>query len=179
MLGGSGLLAAYLTGLAVGDARIPHAGVVRGFMQGGAWIAQIGLFVLLGLLVTPSRLPDEGLAPLVVALALVLVARPLAVVACTSPFRVPLREQGFLAWAGLRGGVPIVFATIPIAAGIASGVRVFDVVFYVVIVSVAAQGLTLRLAARRLGVLETRPVPATSPISTSPRCRRSAPSSSS
>src|SRR6185312_3869072 len=102
-LGGSGLLAAYLTGLAVGDARIPHAGVVRGFMQGGAWIAQIGLFVLLGLLVTPSRLPDEGLAPLVVALALVLVARPLAVVACTAPFRVALREQGFLAWAGLRG----------------------------------------------------------------------------
>jgi cell volume regulation protein A len=158
-LGGSGLLAAYLTGLAVGDARIPHAGVVRGFMQGGAWIAQIGLFVLLGLLVTPSRLPHEGLAPLAVAVALVLVARPLAVVVCTSPFRRPLREQAFIAWAGLRGGVPIVFATIPIAAGLAAGVRVFDVVFYVVIVSVAAQGLTLRMAARRLGVVETRPVP--------------------
>ena len=70
-----------------------------------------------------------------------------------------LREQVFLAWAGLRGGVPIVFATIPIAAGIATGVKVFDVVFYVVIVSVAAQGLTLRWAARRLGVVETRPVP--------------------
>jgi potassium/hydrogen antiporter len=158
-LGGSGLLAAYLIGLAVGDARIPHAGVVRGFLQGGAWLAQIGLFVLLGLLVTPSRLPDEGLAPFVVAISLVLVARPLAVIACTAPFRVPRREQAFLAWAGLRGGVPIVFATIPIAAGIASGVRVFDVVFYVVIVSVAAQGLTLRMAARRLGVVETRPRP--------------------
>ena len=86
-LGGSGLLTAYLIGLAVGDTRIPHAGVVRGFLQGGAWLAQIGLFVLLGLLVTPSRLPHEGLAPLVVALALVLVARPLAVIACTAPFR--------------------------------------------------------------------------------------------
>jgi potassium/hydrogen antiporter len=159
VLGGSGLLAAYLIGLAVGDARIPHAGVVRGFLQGGAWLAQIGLFVLLGLLVTPSRLPHEGLAPFVVAITLVLVARPLAVVVCTAPFRVPWREQAFLAWAGLRGGVPIVFATIPIAAGIASGVRVFDVVFYVVIVSVAAQGLTLRMAARRLGVVETRPRP--------------------
>jgi potassium/hydrogen antiporter len=147
------------TGLFVGEARIPHAGVVRGFLQGGAWLAQIGLFVLLGLLVTPSRLPHEGLAPLVVALTLVLVARPLAVLACTAPFRTPAREQAFLAWAGLRGGVPIVFATIPIAAGIASGVRVFDVVFYVVIVSVAAQGLTLRMAARRLRVVETRPVP--------------------
>ena len=116
-LGGSGLLTAYLIGLAVGDTRIPHAGVVRGFLQGGAWLAQIGLFVLLGLLVTPSRLPDEGLAPLVVAIALVLVARPLAVLVCTTPFRIPWREQAFLAWAGLRGGVPIVFATIPIAAG--------------------------------------------------------------
>jgi cell volume regulation protein A len=81
------------------------------------------------------------------------------VLACTTPFRLPAREQAFIAWAGLRGGVPIVFATIPIAAGLASGVRVFDVVFYVVIVSVAAQGLTLRMAARRLGVVETRPVP--------------------
>ena len=79
--------------------------------------------------------------------------------ACTTPFRLPAREQAFIAWAGLRGGVPIVFATIPIAAGLASGVRVFDVVFYVVIVSVAAQGLTLRMAAHRLGVVETRPVP--------------------
>ena len=93
---------------------------MRGFLQGGAWLAQIGLFVLLGLLVTPSRLPDEGLAPLVVAIALVLVARPLAVVVCTTPFRIPRREQAFLAWAGLRGGVPIVFATIPIAAGLAA-----------------------------------------------------------
>jgi cell volume regulation protein A len=158
-LGGSGLLAAYLTGLFVGEAQIPHAGVVRGFLQGGAWLAQIGLFVLLGLLVDPSHLPHEGLAPLVVAISLVLVARPLAVIACTAPFRMPVREQTFLAWAGLRGGVPIVFATIPIAAGLASGVRVFDVVFYVVIVSVAAQGLTLRMAARRLRVVETRPVP--------------------
>lgn len=76
----------------------------------------------------------------VVAITLVLVARPLAVIACTAPFRMSVREQTFLAWAGLRGEVPIVFATIPIAAGIATGVKVFDVVFYVVIVSVAARG---------------------------------------
>ena len=175
VLGGSGLLAAYLTGLMVGDARIPHAGVVRGFMQGGAWIAQIGLFVLLGLLVTPSRLPDEGLAPLVVAVMLVLVARPLAVLACTTPFRLPAREQAFIAWAGLRGGVPIVFATIPIAAGLASGVRVFDVVFYVVIVSVAAQGLTLRMAAHG-SEWSRRARCRTSPTSTSRPSRRSGPS---
>ena len=74
--------------------------------------SKLGGLVLLGLLVTPSRLPDEGLAPLVVAVMLVLVARPLAVLACTTPFRLPAREQAFIAWAGLRGGVPIVFANI-------------------------------------------------------------------
>ena len=118
LLDGSGLLAAYLIGLVIGDARIPHAAVVRGFLQGAAWLAQLGLFVLLGLLVTPSRVLDEGFGPILVAIALVLVARPLAVLVCTTPFGMSLREQGFLAWAGLRGGVPIVLATFPVAAGV-------------------------------------------------------------
>ena len=86
LLDGSGLLAAYLIGLVIGDARIPHAAVVRGFLQGAAWLAQLGLFVLLGLLVTPSRVLDEGFGPILVAIALVLVARPLAVLVCTTPF---------------------------------------------------------------------------------------------
>ena len=151
VLGGSGLLAAYLAGLVIGDARIPHSAVIRGFLQGGAWLAQLGLFVLLGLLVTPHELVHQGLAPLVVALALVLVARPLAVLVCTAPFGVPLRDQGFLAWAGLRGGVPIVFATFPIAAGLSGSERLFDVVFYVVFVSVVLQGVTVRWAATPAG----------------------------
>jgi cell volume regulation protein A len=159
VLGGSGLLAAYLAGLVIGDARIPHSAVIRGFLQGGAWLAQLGLFVLLGLLVTPHELVHQGLAPLVVALALVLVARPLAVLVCTAPFGVPLRDQGFLAWAGLRGGVPIVFATFPIAAGLSGSERLFDVVFYVVFVSVVLQGVTVRWAARRLDVIDRRPAP--------------------
>jgi cell volume regulation protein A len=117
-LDGSGLFAAYLIGLVIGDARIPHAAVVRGFLQGSAWLAQLGLFVVLGLLVTPSRMFDEGPAPILVAIALVLVARPLAVLICATPFGLSLREQSFLAWAGLRGGVPIVLATFPVAAGV-------------------------------------------------------------
>jgi potassium/hydrogen antiporter len=153
-LEGSGLLAAYLIGLVIGEARIPHATVVRGFLQGAAWLAQLGLFVLLGLLVTPSRVLHGGAAPILVAVALVLVARPLAVALCTTPFRLPLREQGFLAWAGLRGGVPIVLATFPVAAGVEGANRVFDAVFFVVVLSVAAQGLTMRWAARRLGLTE-------------------------
>jgi potassium/hydrogen antiporter len=159
LAGGSGLLTMYLAGLVMGDARIPHAGVVRGFLQGTAWLAQLGLFVLLGLLVTPSRLFDEGFAPLVVAVALVVLARPLAVAVCMRPFALGLREQGFLAWAGLRGGVPIVFATLPIAAGVPGSSRIFNVVFYVVVVSVAVQGISVRWAARRLHVLETHRVP--------------------
>jgi cell volume regulation protein A len=153
-LNGSGLLAAYLIGLVIGDARIPHSAVVRGFLQGAAWLAQLGLFVLLGLLVTPSRMLDEGPAPILVAIALVIVARPVAVFLCTAVFGLSLREQGFLAWAGLRGGVPIVLATFPIAAGVPGGQRVFDAVFFVVVLSVAAQGLTMRWAARKLDLIE-------------------------
>jgi len=159
LLDGSGLLAAYLIGLVIGDARIPHAAVVRGFLQGAAWLAQLGLFVLLGLLVTPSRVLDEGFGPILVAIALVLAARPLAVVVCTTPFGTQLREQGFLAWAGLRGGVPIVLATFPVAAGVPGASRVFDAVFFVVVLSVAAQGLTMRWAARTLGLIETQDAP--------------------
>ena len=159
LLNGSGLLAAYLIGLVMGDARIPHAAVVRGFLQGAAWLAQLGLFVLLGLLVTPSRVLDEGFGPILVAIALVLVARPLAVIVCTTPFGMKLREQGFLAWAGLRGGVPIVLATFPVAAGVPGASRVFDAVFFVVVLSVAAQGLTMRWAARRLGLIEPHAAP--------------------
>ena len=90
---------------------------MRGFLQGAAWLAQLGLFVLLGLLVTPSRVLDEGFGPILVAIALVLVARPLAVLVCATPFGVSLREQGFLAWAGLRGGVPIVLGDLPRRGG--------------------------------------------------------------
>ncbi|MDX6378417.1 MAG: potassium/hydrogen antiporter [Gaiellaceae bacterium] len=156
-LGGSGLLAAYLAGLVVGNAHVPHGPVIRGFLQGTAWVAQIGLFVLLGLLVTPSRLFDAGIRPVVVAVVLVLIARPLAAFLCLAPLRMPRREIAFVAAAGLRGGVPIVFATFPIAAGLVGSVRLFDVVFFVVVASVALQGLMLRPLARWLRV--TAPPP--------------------
>jgi cell volume regulation protein A len=133
--------------------------VVRGFLQGAAWLAQLGLFVLLGLLVTPTRVLDEGFGPILVAIALVLIARPLAVLLCATPFGVSPREQGFLAWAGLRGGVPIVLATFPVAAGVPGASHVFDAVFFVVVLSVTAQGLTMRWAARALGLIERHSAP--------------------
>jgi len=155
---GSGLAAAYIVGLRLAAAHLPSADVTGAFLEGIAWLAQIGLFVLLGLLVTPSELFQRGgVEPLVVAAVLVLVARPLAVGVSLAPFGIPLREQGFLAWAGLRGGVPIVFATFPVVAGLFSGAAIFNVVFYVVVVSVFVQGLTLRTVAGRLGIADERP----------------------
>ena len=106
---------------------------------------------------TPSRLPDQGFEPIIVAFALVLVARPLAVLASTLGQRFDWHERAFLSWAGLRGAVPIVFATFPVVAGVEDSLRIFDVVFYVVVVSVVVQGLGLRRVAGRLGVADERP----------------------
>jgi cell volume regulation protein A len=107
--------------------------------------------------VTPSRLPDQGFEPVIVAFALVLVARPLAVLASTLGQRFDWHERAFLSWAGLRGAVPIVFATFPVVAGVEDSLRIFDVVFYVVVVSVVVQGLGLRPVAAMLGVADERP----------------------
>lgn len=160
-LGGSGFLAVYLAGLWLGNARLPHRRATLGFAEGLAWLSQIGLFVLLGLLASPPRLAGALLPALIVGAGLLLVARPLSVALCASPFRVPLREQLFMSWAGLRGAVPIVLATIPLSAGLPAAERVFDVVFVLVVIFTLVQGPTLPLLARRLGVssaLDTREV---------------------
>jgi cell volume regulation protein A len=152
LVGGSGFLAVYLAGLWLGNTALPHRGVTLGFAEGMAWLAQIGLFVLLGLLASPSRLPDALLPALVVGAGLLLVARPLSVVISTTPFRVPWREQAFTSWAGLRGAVPIVLATIPLSAGLPDATRIFDVVFVLVIVFTLIQAPALPWLARRLGI---------------------------
>lgn len=152
--GGSPFVAVYVAGLLLGNADLPHRRATLGFAEGLAWLAQIGLFVLLGLLASPSRLP-EALAPaLVVGVALTLVARPLSVVLCSTPFRMPWREQAFTSWAGLRGAVPIVLATFPITAGLPQAQRIFDVTFLLVVVFTLVQGPTLPRVASRLSVVE-------------------------
>ncbi|WP_114560728.1 potassium/proton antiporter [Desertihabitans aurantiacus] len=153
-VGGSPFVAVYLAGLLLGGADLPHRRATLGFAEGLAWLSQIGLFVLLGLLASPARLVDAVLPALVVGVALTLVARPVSVWLSTLPFRVPLREQAFISWAGLRGAVPIVLATFPITAGLAGAQRIFDVTFLLVVVFTLVQGPTLPWAARRLGVLE-------------------------
>jgi cell volume regulation protein A len=152
--GGSPFLAVYVAGLWLGNADLPHRSNTLGFAEGMAWLSQIGLFVMLGLLASPSRLPAALLPAIIVGSALLLVARPLSVLLVATPFRVPWREQAFMSWAGLRGAVPIVLATIPITAGLPAAERIFDVVFLLVVVFTLVQGPTLPSVARRLGVTE-------------------------
>jgi cell volume regulation protein A len=152
VLHGSGFLATDLAGLVLGNRRLPHGAAVRGFAEAMGWIAQIGLFVLLGLLADPARLPGRALPAIAVGLVIVLLSRPLSVLLTVSWFRVRLREQAFLAWAGLRGAVPIVLATIPLAHGVPASTEIFDVVVVIVVVFTLVQGPTLPFAARRLGL---------------------------
>jgi len=149
----SGFLAVYVAALVLGNARLPHRPATRGFAEGVAWLAQIGLFVMLGLLASPARLPAAILPALVVGSVLVLVARPIAVAVSTLPLRVPWRQQAFLSWAGLRGAVPIVLATIPVSARLPGATYLFDLVFVVVVVFTLVQGPTLPWVARRLKVI--------------------------
>ncbi|WP_326825809.1 potassium/proton antiporter [Streptosporangium sp. NBC_01756] len=161
LLHGSGFLAVYLTALVMGNSRMPHRSATRGFAEGVAWLAQIGLFVMLGILASPSEMPSAIVPGLVAGLILVLVARPLSIV--VSAFLVRLarvdrlrwQEQAFLSWAGLRGAVPIVLATIPWAAtSVADHTAklVFNEVFVIVGVYTLLQGPTLPFVATLLGL---------------------------
>lgn len=151
LAGGSALMAIYVAGLTLGNAQLPHHGATAGFSEGLAWIAQMGLFVLLGLLASPSRLFDALPTALLVGAVLTLVARPISVAVCALPFRVPWRDQVFISWAGLRGAVPIVLATIPMSVGLAEAHRIFDVVFLLVVLFTLIQGPTLPRLARAVG----------------------------
>ncbi len=147
---GSGFLAVYLASMILGNARLPHWPATRGFAEGLGWIAQIGMFVLLGLLVTPHDLGDDIWPALVIGLVLTMVARPLSVVLSLAPFRVPWQEQALMSWAGLRGAVPIILATIPMVTGVAGSRRIFNIVFVLVVVYTLIQGPTLPWLARKL-----------------------------
>ena len=157
VLHGSGFLATYLCGLVLGNARLPHRHATRGFAEASGWLAQIGLFVMLGLLATPSRLPGALVDALLVGLVLTVLARPASVLASLLPFRVRGPDLVFLSWAGLRGAVPVVLATVPLVAGIAGGQRLFDLVLVLVVVFTLVQAPTLSPLARRLGLAPTAP----------------------
>ncbi|GAA2496518.1 potassium/proton antiporter [Streptomyces gobitricini] len=150
MAHGSGFLAVYLASVILGNAKLPHAPANRGFAEGLGWIAQIGMFVLLGLLVTPHELIDDFWPAVMVGLVLTAVARPLSVALSLLPFRIPWQEQTLMSWAGLRGAVPIILATIPMVSGIEGSEKVFNIVFVLVVVYTLVQGPTLPWLARAL-----------------------------
>ncbi len=162
---GSGFLAVFLAGLVIGSASSPARRTIITFHEGLAWVAQLALFLLLGLLVNPRELIDiipEGAA---IAVVTALIARPLAALIVAYGFTLP--ERLILGWAGLRGATPIVFATFPVTEGIAHGHTIFQVAFFVVLLSTVLQGLTIEPIARWLGVTSDEaaiPVPLVEPV---------------
>src|SRR6516165_4225104 len=152
LLHASGFLAVYLAGIVIGNQPTRAHNSVVTFLDAATWLAQIVMFVLLGLLVSPQRLVVSTLPAVVVALVLMLVARPVAVFLCLAPFRFNWREKIFIAWTGLRGAVAIFLASIPMLVGLSKAYLYFDVAFVVVIISLLLQGWTLAYAARRLHV---------------------------
>lgn len=158
-LGGNGFLAVYLVGLMMARSDFIHKRSLLRFHDGLAWLMQIAMFLVLGLLVFPSRLPAVAGVALLAALFLMVVARPIGVFVTLLPFRLPARDQAMVAWVGLRGAVPIILATFPRLAGLPQADLIFDIIFFVVLTSVLIQGTTITLVARWLKVTAklTRP----------------------
>ena len=154
---GSGFLAVYLAGLLLGNGPLPYrAGLLR-VHDALAWLSQVGMFLILGLLVFPSRLLSVAAVGLGIALLLGLVVRPLVVWLCLLPFRYPRREVLYIGWVGLRGAVPIVLATFPVLAGAPGAERLFDLVFFIVVVNALVQGGSVAWLTQKLGLQSKEP----------------------
>ena len=158
VLGGSGFLAIFITGLVLGNSRLRSLQNILHMQDGMAWLSQIGLFLMLGLLVTPSEMLDIALPALAIAFFLILVARPIAVLICLAPFVFSWRERLFISWVGLRGAVPVMLAIFPLVAGLEQAQLLFNLAFVVVLVSLLLQGASLPIAARLCRV-EIPPIP--------------------
>lgn len=158
VLGGSGFLAIYLCGVMVGNRNPRESANILQVHNGLAWLAQISMFLMLGLLATPRDLVQHAPAALAIALVLMFMARPLAVGLCLLPFHFPWREQVFISWVGLRGAVPIILALFPLLAGIPEAALIVDVAFFVVLISLTVQGWTISTLARHLK-LQVPPAP--------------------
>jgi potassium/hydrogen antiporter len=158
LLGGSGFLAVYLAGLVLGNRPLESSQNIKRFHDGIASLSQIGMFLMLGVIVTPSELLPVAVDAGLLAAVLILVARPVAVALCLLPFHFPWREQVFIGWVGLRGAVPIILALFPLLAGLESADYFFHLVFFVVLLSLLVQGWTITPLARWLR-LELPPTP--------------------
>jgi cell volume regulation protein A len=159
LLWGSGFVAVYAAGITLGAGQLPYLPGLRRVHDAMAWFSQVAMFLLLGLLVFPSRVAAVAGPGLAIGLLLAFVARPLVVWLMLLPFRLPAREVIFVSWVGLRGAVPIMLATTPVLAGLPFAEHVFDLVFFVVVVSTVVQGSTIACLARKLGLETAGPPP--------------------
>jgi cell volume regulation protein A len=164
VIGGSGFLAVYLVGLAVGSTPSRYRRQLVAFHEGLAFLAQVAMFIVLGLLVFPSDLPAVALPGLALAALLVIVIRPVAVWISTAFNKFTARERALLGWAGLRGAVPIVLATFVLSSELGKAETIFNAVFFVVVVSALLQGTTLEWTAARLGLVDPRPAVVAAPL---------------
>ena len=160
-IGGSGFLAVYLAGLVLGDGVVPSGEAIRAFHSGLASVAEIGMFLAFGLLVFPSQLGDVLVEGTLLGLVVACVARPIATVLATAFEPYTAAERTVIGWAGLRGAVPVILATIPVIDGVPRSVEFFNIVFFAVLVSTVLQGSTVEMLAARLGLTERDAVPAT------------------
>jgi len=158
LVDGSGFLSVYLTALVLGNGPLPYRTGLMRVHQALAWLGQVVMFLVLGLLVFPSRLIDVAWPGLLLAIFLAVIARPVVVLACLFPFAYRAREIAYIGWVGLRGAVPIVLATIPVLSGAPGALRIFDVVFFIVVVNALIPGATVGWVTRKLG-LEVREAP--------------------
>ena len=152
-LGGSGFLAVYLVGLLLGNSSVQRVNRLTGFHDSVAWVMQIAMFLILGLLVFPSRLPAVFVSGLLITGVAIFIARPVSVLITLLPAKMSVREKLFVSWVGLRGAAPIVLATFPLLAGLPRASLLFDLVFFVVFASVLLQGTTIPFVAKWLGVI--------------------------
>lgn len=157
LLKGNGYLAVYVAGLVAGNNRLSYRRETNTFFQGVAWLLQIVMFLTLGLLADPTDMLVVLPVAVAIGLFMMFVARPLAVFLCLQPFRVPLKAKAFLSWVGLRGAVPIIFATYPVIAGIEDAHFLFNVVFVITLLSLSIQGTTITACARWLGLATEAP----------------------
>ena len=157
LIHGSGFLAVYLAGLLLGNGPLPYRTGLLRVHDALAWLSQVGMFLILGLLVFPSRLLDVAAVGLAIALLLGFVVRPVVVWLCLLPFRYPRREVFYIGWVGLRGAVPIVLATFPVLAGAPGAERLFDLVFFIVVVNALVQGGSVAWLTQQLGLQSKEP----------------------
>ncbi|OQD59899.1 K+/H+ antiporter [Methanobrevibacter arboriphilus JCM 13429 = DSM 1125] len=160
IVGANGFLAVYIAGIMIGNAKMIKDAKLSNetnttFFEGLAWLMQVIMFLVLGLFIFPNQLLETAGISIVIAIALMFISRPIAVFTSLIPFKVSLKEKVFLSWTGIKGAVPIVFATYPLVAGIPEAYTIFNVVFFITIISVILQGGTIKFVARKLDLLST------------------------